>query len=168
MKVLFLCLGNICRSPLAEGAFRHLVQGRALDGFEIASAGTGGWHAGEPPDERSVRIARENGVDISSQRARQLTAEDYARYDWIVAMDDDNLRTAETRRPRGERFQRARLVSLIDFADAAHRERHRGVPDPYYGDLDGFREVWRILHGAMPRFFDHIHTTRADVAEVPR
>lgn len=163
MKVLFLCLGNICRSPLAEGAFRHLAASRGRDDIEIASAGTGGWHAGEPPDERSVRIARENGVDISAQRARQLTADDYARFDWIVAMDADNLRTAEARRPRGDRFQRARTAALIDFAEAAHRDAHRGVPDPYYGDLEGFREVWRILVGAMPRLFEHVHSVALEV-----
>lgn len=154
MKVLFLCLGNICRSPLAEGAFRHLLAARDLTGFEVDSAGTGGWHAGEPPDHRSIRIAFEHGVDISGQRARQLAAEDFARFDWIVAMDDDNLRAAASRRPSGPRHARARLVAMLDYVPGPRV--HDGVPDPYYGDLDGFREVWRLLERGMPHLLAEV------------
>lgn len=162
LGVLFLCMGNICRSPLAEGAFRAALAAAAtgtaaaeLQRLEragrlrIDSAGTGGWHAGEPPDPRSVRVARDHGVDISGQRARQLTAHDYDRFDWIVAMDEDNLAQAERRRPPGAR---ARLVQFVDFVPVTHDPRSRRpdrVPDPYYGELSGFVEVWRLLQRGM-------------------
>ena len=157
MKVLFLCLGNICRSPLAEGAFRQLLAERAISDFEADSAGTGGWHAGEPPDPRSVRTARAHGVDISAQRARQLHADDFARFDWIVAMDGDNLRTAAARRPPGARFERARLIALVDVFPVPPAHDH--VPDPYYGDLAGFHEVWSLLQAGMPHLLAHIRAS---------
>lgn len=166
--VLFLCLGNICRSPLAEGAFLAALGpgGLRSDGalalaalkdsgrLLVDSAGTGAWHAGEAPDSRSIRVARDNGVDISGQRARQLVHLDYARFDWIVAMDEDNLRVAERSRPPGDRHRRARCVAFVDFVpDGAHPGR---VPDPYYGDLGGFREVWSLLMRGMPGLIEAI------------
>jgi protein-tyrosine phosphatase len=154
-KILFLCLGNICRSPLAEGAFLHLVAERGDDGgLEADSAGTGGWHVGESPDPRSVRVARDNGVDISRQRARQLQPDDFAGFDWIVAMDRDNLHTARARRPQGERFQRARVVAMADYFPPG--TPHDGVPDPYYGGPNGFSEVWSLLTRAMPGLLEDI------------
>ncbi len=160
MKILFLCLGNICRSPLAEGAFRALIAERGLAGFEVDSAGTGGWHAGEAPDQRSVEIARRHGVDISSQRARQLHAEDYARFDWIVAMDEDNLRTAVARRPKGQRYERAQIVAMVEVFPEPPRHRH--VPDPYYGELDGFLEVWTLLRDGMPHLLARVQPPATD------
>lgn len=157
--VLFLCLGNICRSPLAEGAFRDALAlssaGDAWQGLAelgnaghllIDSAGTGGWHAGEPPDPRSIQVARRHGVDISRQRARQLTDRDFATFDWIVAMDEENLATAARRRPAGPAFLRARLVAFVDFVPPPRPPR---VPDPYYGDASGFDEVWQLLRRGM-------------------
>ena len=159
--VLFLCLGNICRSPLAEGAMRtamtaqtpqawHLLALHKCRLLVIDSAGTGAWHAGEPPDTRSIRVAHEHGVDISTQRARQLTNDDFARFDWIVTMDEDNLETASRRRPPGSRHQRARLVSFVDFVAGHTSARPDRVPDPYYGELSGFRDVWDLLMRGMP------------------
>lgn len=159
MRVLFLCLGNICRSPLAEGAMRHLLTQRGITGVEVDSAGTGGWHVGDPPDARSIRVAAEHGVDISHQRARQLVPDDFARFDWIVAMDGDNLATAGRCRPTGARYMRARLVAMRDFLprDGEHaRPDLDGVPDPYYGDVGGFRAVWSLLAGGMPRLLSRV------------
>lgn len=133
--VLFVCLGNICRSPLAEGIFRNLVEEAGLAGrFLIDSAGTGAWHAGNPPDPRSIDIAAGNGIDISAQRARQVRGEDFGRFGTIVAMDRDNLRTLSSRSPGGS----ARLRLLLDMPA-------RDVPDPYYGGADGFEQVFRLV-----------------------
>ena len=168
-SVLFLCLGNICRSPLAEGAFRALIARHPDADFAVDSAGTGGWHAGEAPDPRSVATARRHGVDISAQRARQLAAEDFARFDWIVAMDSDNLETASRRRPAGDAHARARLVAMIDFVHPEVRGRLRGVPDPYYGGLDGFEEVWALLAAGMPNLLEAMQAGLQDHrAEAPR
>jgi protein-tyrosine phosphatase len=149
--VLFLCLGNICRSPLAEGAFRALLDARGLaESFHVDSAGTGSWHAGEPPDPRSIAEALRHGVDISAQRARQLTPDDFRRFDWIVAMDRTNLTTAQSRRPEGAR---ARVIAFMPFVPGA---TVRDVPDPYYGGAEGFAEVWDLLSRGMPPLLDAI------------
>lgn len=150
-SVLFLCLGNICRSPLAEGIFRAEVGRRGLgDRFHIDSAGTGGWHAGEAPDPRSVSTARARGVDISGQRARQLRGEDFDRFDWIVAMDGDNLQTALSRRPASAR---ARVVPFMDYVADAPED---GVPDPYYGGPGGFDRVYDLLAAGAGPLLDAI------------
>ncbi len=131
IRVCFVCLGNICRSPLAEGAFRRHVDAAGLaDHFEIDSAGTGHWHAGEPPDPRSVAEAKKNGVDISRQRARQFVAADLERFDVVRAMDGSNLR-ALLALGEGE----ADVAMLLD----------EDVPDPYYGRGDGFARVWSMV-----------------------
>ncbi|MCK7612300.1 low molecular weight protein-tyrosine-phosphatase [Roseibium sediminicola] len=133
--VLFVCLGNICRSPLAEGIFRALVEQSGLTGrYTIDSAGTGAWHAGNPPDPRSIDIAARNGIDISMQRARQVRKQDFQTFRTIVAMDRDNLATLRTR-AGGEQ---ARLRLLLETPD-------RDVPDPYYGGADGFELVFRLV-----------------------
>lgn len=149
MKVLFVCLGNICRSPLGEGVFRHLVEARGLsDRFVVDSAGTGGWHAGEAPDPRSVAVGRDHGVDLSAQRARQLVAADGARFDVIMAMDLSNLREIQGR-IRGD----AQVGLLLDeLPDPPTRE----VPDPYYGGPDGFEHVYGLIHGACEALLDRL------------
>ncbi|MCC6623869.1 MAG: low molecular weight phosphotyrosine protein phosphatase [Deltaproteobacteria bacterium] len=153
--VLFMCLGNICRSPIAEGVARAESARRGLD-WRLDSCGTGAWHVGEPPDPRSVAVARRHGVDIAAQRARQLAASDFADFDWIVAMDRSCLDTAQRRAPRAAR---ARLVPFMPFVPDAPEP---DVPDPYYGGPEGFQRVWDLLHAGMPRLFDAV------LAEVTR
>ncbi|APH54084.1 Protein tyrosine phosphatase [Granulibacter bethesdensis] len=133
--VLFVCLGNICRSPLAEAAFRREAQRAGLT-VEIDSAGTGGWHAGEPPDPRAQTIARRHGVDISGYRARQLSADDFSRFTHIIALDRDNLAALRRLRPKDSR---ASLSLLLD--EVSGREG-QSVADPYYGDLKDFEMTW--------------------------
>ena len=135
-RVLFFCLGNICRSPLAEAAFRAEAARIGLDA-EADSAGTGGWHRGEPPDRRAIAAARRNGVDISHLRARQVRPDDFARFDQIVALDDDNLADLQAIRPAGSR---ARLSLLLDHVPGRDGE---AVADPYYGDDGHFDITWR-------------------------
>ena len=133
-SVLFLCLGNICRSPLAEGAFRALLAERGLAAaIHVDSAGTGGWHAGEAPDPRSVRHAQTRGYDLSAVRARQVHASDFHEFDLILAADEVNLRELRRRCPQ-ELHPRLRLF-LDDIA----------LPDPYYGESDGFEKVLDLV-----------------------
>ncbi len=133
--VLFVCLGNICRSPLAEGVFRSIVSEAGLeDRFEIDSAGTGAWHVGNPPDPRSIEIAAQHGIDISPQRARQVSAGDFRRFETIVAMDRDNL--AALKRLGGAGSTGLRLLLNTPPQD---------VPDPYYGGPDGFEQVYQLV-----------------------
>jgi protein-tyrosine phosphatase len=141
-RVLFVCLGNICRSPLAEAAFRAEAERLGLDA-EADSAGTGGWHAGEPPDGRAIAAARRNGVEISQLRARQVIAGDFERFDHIVALDEENLADLEAIRPVGSR---AGLSLLLDHAPG---RRGQAVADPYCGGDSHFDVTWRdVTEGA--------------------
>ena len=141
-SVLFVCLGNICRSPMAEGAFRA-VAGRSH--VKIDSAGTGSWHVGRPPDPRAQAAARAVGVDISGLRARQVQAEDFDRFDLILALDNSNLR--DLHRLRGGR---GRLALLLDYVPG----REGGdVADPYYGGPDDFALAWTEIAGACANLF---------------
>ncbi|HEX8668161.1 MAG TPA: low molecular weight protein-tyrosine-phosphatase [Allosphingosinicella sp.] len=135
-SVLFVCLGNICRSPLAEAAFRREVEYRALD-VTVDSAGTGAWHVGEPPDPRAIAVAGKKGVDISRLRARQVTAEDFLRFDHIVALDEANLRELARMRPADGKAQ---LSLLLDHVEGREGQ---AVADPYYGEADHFDLTWR-------------------------
>jgi protein-tyrosine phosphatase len=132
--VLFVCLGNICRSPLAEAAFRREAGRIGLD-VEIDSAGTGDWHIGRPPDPRAQAVARLNGVEIADYRARQVTPEDFRRFSHIVALDAQNLADLEAMRPADGTAQ---LTLLLDHADRPGE----AVADPYYGDDAGFNLTW--------------------------
>lgn len=147
-RILFVCLGNICRSPMAEGAMRREAEARRLR-IEVDSAGTGGWHAGDPPDRRAQATARRHGVDISGQRARQVTRADFARFTHVVAMDGDNFLALERLRPDGG----AELVLMLDHL--AGREG-QGVADPYYGGDDGFEAVWADIEGAVRGLADRL------------
>ena len=149
-RILFVCLGNICRSPIAEGVMRHLVEEAGLGHrVEVDSAGTGAWHAGERPDPRSVATARSHGVSLDDQRARQLKASDYHDFDWILAMDRSNLETIEGRRAGDGK---ARVELLLAPPRAADGE----VPDPYYGGDDGFEQVYRMVYAACERLLEQI------------
>ena len=140
IAVLFVCLGNICRSPLAEAAFRMEAERLGLTA-EVDSAGTGDWHAGEPPDRRAQAVARRNGVDIGDYRARQVKADDFARYTHIVAMDADNLANLERLRPPDAQ---AELSLMLAHAGRAGEP----VEDPYYGGDDGFDVTWADVSAA--------------------
>ena len=134
IAVLFVCLGNICRSPLAEAAFRAEAERLGL-AVEVDSAGTGDWHRGEPPDHRAQAAARRNGVDIGGYRARQVKPEDFARFTHIVAMDPDNLANLERLRPPDAQ---AELSLMLAHAGRAGEP----VEDPYFGGDDGFDVTW--------------------------
>ena len=136
VSILFVCLGNICRSPLAEAAFRVEAERLGLD-VEVDSAGTGGWHAGEPPDRRAIAAARRNGVDISNLRARKVTRADFDRFDHIVALDEENEGDLHALRPKGSR---ATLSLLLDHVPGREGQ---AVADPYYGDDSHFDVTWR-------------------------
>jgi protein-tyrosine phosphatase len=143
VRVLFVCMGNICRSPSAEGVFRRVLSERAPHlAVEVASAATHDFHSGSPPDQRAIEAARRRGVDLSSLRARHVEARDFEYFDLILAMDDHNVRDLHARAPEHLR-QRVRLV--MDFAPSAHA---RAVPDPYYGGPQGFEEVLDLLEEA--------------------
>jgi low molecular weight protein-tyrosine phosphatase len=141
--VLFVCLGNICRSPTAEGVLRHLVaQTTPQLNFEIDSAGTADYHIGAQPDLRSQRAASRRGIDISGLRARQVTQDDFARFDLILAMDRENLRELEAMKPGNSR------ASLKLFLEYAPDLNLRDVPDPYYRDASAFEEVLDLTTAA--------------------
>lgn len=133
--ILFLCLGNICRSPLAEGAARAAFSAAGIDAT-LDSAGTGDWHVGHPPDARAQAEARRRGVDISNLRARQLAADDFRRFDLILAADAANLSDARAIRPADAT---ATLALMLDLVPGRAGE---SVADPYYGDDGGFAATW--------------------------
>jgi protein-tyrosine phosphatase len=142
-KVLFVCTGNICRSPTAEGVFRQLLSQDAPDlRVEVDSAGTADYHIGEPPDLRSQRAAMRRGIDLGGLRARQVTPADFSYFDLILAMDRGNLLELETMRPNNSR---ARVELFLRYApDSGPLE----VPDPYYRDAGGFEEVLDLTAAA--------------------
>jgi protein-tyrosine phosphatase len=137
-SVLFVCLGNICRSPLAEAAFRHEAERLGL-GVEVDSAGTADWHVGRAPDQRAVDVAAKNGVEIAHLRARQVTVGDFARFDHIVALDAKVLGDLRRMRPRGSRGQ---LSLLLDHVEGREGEP---VADPYYGPAKLFDVTWAYV-----------------------
>ncbi len=141
-SILFVCLGNICRSPLAEGVFRAVLAEKGMtSGVDIDSAGTGAWHVGSPPDRRSVAVAVKHGIDISAQRARKVSIADFSRFDLILGMDSSNV---EDLRRMAPPVATARIHLFLDFAGGQGQE----VPDPYYGAEDGFDGVYRMIRVA--------------------
>ncbi|MEO0412673.1 MAG: low molecular weight protein-tyrosine-phosphatase [Pseudomonadota bacterium] len=141
-RVLFVCLGNICRSPAAHGSFLKLVHQAGLgEQIDIDSAGTGSWHIGHPPDERMTSAAQQRGIDLTPLRARQVAAEDFDQYSHIFAMDKRNLRDMQ-RLAKGRAFQPQLYLDLIFPGEG------REVPDPYYGGPQGFEEVLDLVDTA--------------------
>jgi protein-tyrosine phosphatase len=143
IKVLFVCLGNYCRSPTAEGVFRQLLKTEAPElPVDVDSAGTAGYHIGSAPDPRSQRAALRRGIDLSGLRGRQISPRDFADFDFILAMDRDNLRDLEAMRPKNSR---ARVQLFMDYAPETGRSE---VPDPYCGDAAAFEEVLDLTTAA--------------------
>lgn len=142
VRIMFVCLGNICRSPLAEGVFRHLVEKYGLsDCFEIESSGTGAWHVGEPPDQRMRATAHKHEIDIDNLSAQQFKASDLMTCDIILAMDKDNLHDILALDTSGEHSHKVRLFREFDPEPGTYQ-----VPDPYYGGPRGFEDVFAIVH----------------------
>lgn len=144
VNVLFVCLGNICRSPTADGVMRKQVAAAGLQAeVAVDSAGTGGWHIGRAPDSRSQAAALARGYDLSALRARQVSADDFAEFDYILAMDTSNLTDLQRLKPAS---YRGHLGLLLDFAEHSSL---REVPDPYYGEGAGFEQVLDLVEDAV-------------------
>lgn len=151
MRILFVCMGNICRSPSAEGVFRHVLARRAPHlQIDVDSAGTHDYHVGEAPDARALSAARRRGIDISSLRARRVAKEDFERFDLILAMDEENLLELQ-RRTQAVYHERIRL--MMEYAPNTGR---RAVPDPYYGGEQGFEDVLDLLEEAADGLIDSL------------
>lgn len=154
MKVLFVCLGNICRSPTAEGVFRRALEQAGLaDDVEIDSCGVGSWHVGKAPDTRAQQAALSRGIDLSRLRARQLTVQDFAEFDYVLGMDQDNLRAMRELKPDNSR---AHVGLFLDFAGTPGAE----VPDPYYGGDEGFENVLTMIEAASAGLIQHLKRER--------
>jgi len=150
-RVLFVCLGNICRSPLAEGIFRHQVQAAGLaDRYAIDSAGTSSYHVGEPPHPGSQQIAAARGVSLKGQHSRQVCDADFGEFDWLVAMDSDN-RAALRHLASELGLDTSQIVLLLDYAKG---DGPRDVPDPYYGG--GFGRVFDLIEDGSAGLLEHL------------
>lgn len=154
IRVLFVCMGNICRSPTAEGVFKHLVAAEGLaERIGSDSAGTHDYHIGAPPDARSQTAAAQRGYDLSTLRARQVTVQDFADFDYVLAMDEANR--AALRRLCPTQY-RDRVKLFLEFApDSGRRE----VPDPYYGGRQGFEEVLDLVENASRGLLQQIRAS---------
>ena len=148
VSVLFVCMGNICRSPTAEGVFRHYVAEAGLDDvFEIDSAGTHAYHVGEPPDRRAQQAAARRGFSLADIRARRVAPEDFERFHHIIAMDQDNLVMLHE---QADAAHRAKIRLFLEFGSGSETE----VPDPYYGGATGFERVLDLVEDASRGLLD--------------
>jgi len=153
-SVLFVCLGNICRSPTAEGVFRDAVDRAGLnERVRADSAGIGDWHIGSPPDPRAVKAAKRRGYDLTAIRGRQVSADDFARFGWIIAMDESTLKSLEKMKPAD--FG-GHLGLLLDFAPEIGL---REIPDPYYGGPEGFDRVLDLVEPATNGLLAEVRLT---------
>lgn len=144
-RILFVCLGNICRSPLAEGILRHKASQHGLD-LLVDSVGTGRWHSGENPDKRAIKIARERGIDISRLTARQITEEDFEKFDKILVADAEVYDgVIDIALDRSQKLKVDYIMNLV------HPNLNMPVPDPYYGGADGFEKVFDMLDSACEK-----------------
>jgi protein-tyrosine phosphatase len=148
VKILMVCLGNICRSPLAEGILQSKLP---ADKFVVDSAGTGDWHAGQGPDHRSVATAKNRGLDISCQKARQIKKSDFTEFDHIYVMDSSNLRDVTKLAPNDAAKAKVKLMM-----DEVFPGKKTDVPDPYYGDPEGFDKVYDMLDDACTLVADKL------------
>ena len=149
-RILMVCMGNICRSPLAENVLRHKARARGLDGaIFVDSAGTGGWHAGDPPDPRSCRVARENGIEMTGA-ARVISTRDFDEFDLLICMDEDNREHI-----LGMGAPTEKVSLLLEWNPTA---TIREVPDPYYGGHDGFAQVFDLVDAACRGLLEHLKT----------
>ncbi len=143
-SIIFVCLGNICRSPLAEGAAKQYIKDNNLDIY-IESAGTGSWHIGEPPCENSIKVARQNGLDISQQRARQVKTEDFEKFDYVIGLDDSNV----------QNLKNLGCKNVLKLGDYGYDGED--VPDPYFFDgFEGFDKVFSMINTCTKNFIDTI------------
>jgi protein-tyrosine phosphatase len=155
MRILFVCMGNICRSPTAEGVMRRLVDEAGLaDSISVESAGTGGWHAGEPPDERATLAARRRGVRLQGA-ARQVRPRDFRDFDLLIAMDRANLRELLAIAPDEEAAEKVRLLREFDPSSSGDLD----VPDPYYGGDRGFETVLDMVEAACRGLLDELRAS---------
>jgi protein-tyrosine phosphatase len=156
VRICFVCLGNICRSPAAEAVMLHRVREAGLEGaVHVESAGTGAWHVGEPPDRRAAAEARRRGIEMPGT-ARQFAREDFGRFDLVLAMDEENA--AHLRRLAPGPEQAARIRLLREFDPGAGSDL--AVPDPYYGDADGFAEVFDLVDAACMGLLERLRADR--------
>ena len=152
-KLLFVCLGNICRSPAAEGVFLHLLKQRGLsDQFVVDSAGTGGWHVGNPADRRMTAAANRRGIELPS-RARQISLDDFSSFDLVLTMDNDNLAAVESLAQEASPNAVATVKPMLSYAS---RFKETEVPDPYYGGEAGFEHVLDLLEDACSNLLDEL------------
>ena len=152
-KVLFVCLGNICRSPAAEGVFLHLLNERGLnDRFVVDSAGTGGWHVGNPADRRMQAAASRRGIQLPS-RARQISLDDLSTFDLVLTMDDDNLMAVQALAKEAGSRATASIKPMLSYASNFSETE---VPDPYYGGDTGFEHVLDLLEDACSNLLDEL------------
>ncbi|WP_018231288.1 low molecular weight protein-tyrosine-phosphatase [Thioalkalivibrio thiocyanodenitrificans] len=151
VNVLFVCMGNICRSPMAHGVFQSMLDEAGIAHLvRVDSAGTHAYHVGSPPDERAQRMATVHGVDLSGQRARLLEAQDFEQFDYVLVMDEDNLENARRICPPD---CRDRIRLFLEFAEGLGE---REVPDPYYGGNDGFERVMEMVRSAAQGLLDEL------------